>query len=231
MEKWPEKKSYFKKSDIRTMIDEERHLGRENLSDYLALLRIEEKDLKDKIVLDVGSSTGKIVEQMNEIGAKAFGIDPIYSLKEGREILKTNNNLVSGMAGDGNNFPFKNNEFDFIVNNFSAFNYAKTKEVVDKNFEEQLKLIKKGGSIYIFPLKWSFNLNDYVIDLEKNFIEDEELVTKIFLENISKLKNREDLEVFFGEPDYKKLGNKIEIPLHKHQKIYYVKIKKIKCQV
>lgn len=226
MEKGFENKKYFSQAEVDKMIKEERHLGREDLEYYLAFLELNKEDLENKNILDVGSSTGKIVEEINELNSKAFGVDPIYAQESGREILKNKNKAIAGMAGNGNNLPFKTETFDIIINNFSTFNYAKNENVVNKNFEEQLRLLKEGGSLYVFPLKWSFKLREYVVDLEDNFIEEKEVIIDSFLKKIKELKQREDLEISFGEPNYKKLVEKIQIPLHEPEKIYYLKIKK-----
>jgi SAM-dependent methyltransferase len=227
MEKGLENNNYFKREEVDKMIKEERLSCREDLKYYLAFLELEKEDLENKKVLDVGSSTGRIVEEINKIGGKAFGLDPIYVDKKREEVLKNKDNLVAGMAGNGNDMPFKNETFDIIINNFSTFNYAKNEDIVSKNFEQQLELLREEGAIYVFPLKWSFKLNDYVPELEDNFIQDKEVVENSFVKKIEELKQREGLDISFDEPDYKKLSSKIQVPLHKPEKVYYLKIKKI----
>lgn len=232
MERGLENNNYFKREEIDEMIKEERFSGREDLEYYLAFLKLGEEDIENKKVLDVGSGSGKIVEEVNKIGGKAFGIDPIYADEERKGVLKSDdNNFVAGMAGNGTGMPFKNETFDIIINNFSTFNYAKNEDVVSKNFEQQLDLLTEGGAVYVFPLKWSFKLDDYVPELEDNFIQDKGVVENYFVEKIKELKQREDLQVSFGEPDYKKLSGKIPVPLHKSEKVYYLKIKKIQLEI
>lgn len=223
-----ENKYCLSKEEAEISLKEGRHLGRGELSLYLAVLELEIDDLRGKKVLDVGSGSGEIVQKINEHGGIGVGLDPVYKFKEGRDVAVKKDNLVAGLAGGKNNFPFGDESFDLILNNFSTFNYAKTGEAIEANINEQLRILRVGGSIYVFPLRWSFKLNDHVPDLEDNFVDEKDEVCDSFVNNIKKLEARDDLEVFFGEPNYKKLGRIIMFSPDKGKKMYYLRITKIK---
>jgi hypothetical protein len=40
------------------------------------------------------------------------------------------------------------------------------------------------------------------------------------------LKENEDLEISFGEPNYKNLKGKIKVPIRENEKVFYIKIAK-----
>ena len=219
--------SYFSKEEIDKMIREDRHLGRENLSFLLSFLKIDENEFKNKKVLDIGSGTGKIVKEMNKRGIVAFGLDPIYEEKDNCDrILKTNENLVAGISDDKNFLPFKESSFDVILNICSTFNYAKTKKVVEKNFNDQLRILRKNGKIYIFPIIWSDKSKGFVADLEDNFIENKDEIFRSFIDNIERLKKRDDLEISLEEPDYFKIRGFKNVPKNLQDKIFCLKIVK-----
>ncbi|MDP4000740.1 MAG: class I SAM-dependent methyltransferase [bacterium] len=117
-----------------------------NLEEYLSSLSLTIGDLRDKVILDVGSGKGRFTEQLREEGIEtAYSVDPFIEPGE----HKSSQGVVQGFA---ETLPFRDETFDLEVALYSVPYYSKTKEQVCAAFHQILRALKPGGEIRIFPL-------------------------------------------------------------------------------
>jgi ubiquinone/menaquinone biosynthesis C-methylase UbiE len=107
----------------------------ENSAIYLSELEVIKKTIPfNKIGLEIGVGTGRFA---NKLGIQ-FGIDPSFSM-----LKLAHSRGVSVVQGYGEELPFKDDSFDYLV---IIFTLAFVKNV-NKVFSEISRVIKKGGYI------------------------------------------------------------------------------------
>lgn len=114
-----------------------------------------DKDVRDKIVLDVGCGSGRFSEIISRWGGRVVALDYSEAVDEARKNLKTlgDKNGVF-IQGDALNLPFSDNTFDAV---FSIGVLQHTANPI-KGLEEMCRVLKPGGllglhGVYLRTLK------------------------------------------------------------------------------
>jgi ubiquinone/menaquinone biosynthesis C-methylase UbiE len=95
-------------------------------------------DIKNKKILDVGAGTGRLAVEFAEQGACVTALDVSSKMLER---LKKKNKNIEIIIGDGENLPFKNEEFDIVI---GAFLIVHFKDPL-KFFDEAYRVLKNNG--------------------------------------------------------------------------------------
>ena len=113
--------------------------------------KIKKNELENKIVLDIGCFTGgRLISWAEQYKfKKSYGIDinPIFKIA-GEEFSKKKNIDAEFFVAKGEELPFKDNTFDFIVST-DTFEHVQNLEVTMK---ECFRVLKKDGKLLaVFP--------------------------------------------------------------------------------
>ncbi|PIQ79851.1 MAG: hypothetical protein COV79_02965 [Parcubacteria group bacterium CG11_big_fil_rev_8_21_14_0_20_41_14] len=119
---------------------------------FLAKTGFDPKELKGKLVLDVGCGMGRFSEIAADYGAQVIGIDLSYAVEAARQNLKKRPNCQFIQA-DVFHLPFKSNSFDFIFSIGVLHHTPDTK----KAFLALPRLLKPRGEIAI----WVYGANTF----------------------------------------------------------------------
>lgn len=131
--------------EIKTVSDRE-YLEYENL------LGLPTEQLKGGLVLDLGSGkSGQFVEEAKSRGINVVGLNPELKDPRFRRLIKPDLNFV---AGEASNLPFIENAFDAVVGFYSVPYYSEenNEEQYTQVFAEINRVLKPGGSAYLFPI-------------------------------------------------------------------------------
>lgn len=100
-------------------------------------------------ILDLGTGSGYLAFQVAQINRdnEVIGLDiAVRTLARNREKasqMKLNNLIF--VDYNGINFPFENNEFDYVITRYALHHFPN----IDKTFEEISRVIKPGGMLFI----------------------------------------------------------------------------------
>ncbi len=113
--------------------------------------KLNTNDLNDKILLDFGSFTGGrlVAWAENYKLKKSYGIDmnPIFKVAS-EEFAKEKNINADFTVGVGENLPYEDNFFDFIVST-DTFEHVQS---LEKSMDECYRVLKPGGKLLaVFP--------------------------------------------------------------------------------
>lgn len=142
-----------------------------NLEKYLSTFHYNIDELRGKKILDVGSGAAMFGTEASKSGLDVVSMDAAYSHEIGlnwlektessrktlgekaKEIITRRKLHPSNpVCADAENLPFCNESFDVIFNLCAAYYYCTSTEDLRKIFSEQLRVLKSGGEISIFPL-------------------------------------------------------------------------------
>ncbi|MGE4132665.1 MAG: class I SAM-dependent methyltransferase [Bdellovibrionales bacterium] len=103
---------------------------------------VEEENLKDKTVLDVGTGEGVLVKELRAAGVDAYGTD----------IFLTQEQLDTGFLfpADTEALPFYPQQFDVVVSSHSTFYYSHDADLMARQLRELKRVLTTGGHILIF---------------------------------------------------------------------------------
>lgn len=107
----------------------------------IKVLNEETGTLKDKIVLDLGCSTGIITKELSDVSMFAVGVDLD---RKALKLVETKKNLGL-LLSSGLQLPFKRNAFDVVCCN-QMIEYIPNKE---RLAEEIYRILKPGGLCYL----------------------------------------------------------------------------------
>jgi ubiquinone/menaquinone biosynthesis C-methylase UbiE len=95
-------------------------------------------------ILDLGCGNGRITEFMPKVFGSVYGIDiSAEMIKQANKRVGYHKNITF-IENDGLKIPLPEEMFD-VVFSFLVFQHFKTKEMVEKNFAEVWRVLKKGG--------------------------------------------------------------------------------------
>lgn len=126
-----------------------------------------EKMLSGKI-LDVGCGMGFMVSNCLERGYEAFGLDLAFKYPRFRNKVITPSDSRARhrlIAGNAINLPFSDGSFNLVTNTVGPLSYAFSQSEARAMLAEQLRVVRKGGRIYISPVvvdgshQWAYLLN------------------------------------------------------------------------
>lgn len=114
---------------------------------YAAVSDLDDNDLKNKVVLDVGCGYGWF-----ENYALSKNVKKIYGMEITKEDLLTAKKSVSDkraqfVVGSANKIPFKDNSFDTVISLEVIEHIPKNTEFIF--FKEVDRVLKKGGTFYL----------------------------------------------------------------------------------
>ena len=134
---------YYINSDYGKGITKEQFVN-SGEADYKRLVLNDMMIDSRKSILDIGCGTGRMTEFMAKDFEQVYGVDISETMiKEGRERLIGLSN-VRLYETDGNTFPLPDNSID-IAFSYIVFQHIKTKEMVESNFRDVYRVLKKGG--------------------------------------------------------------------------------------
>ena len=154
--------------------EEFRALGIENYTNLVKndpLLLGKLSNFSDKDVLEIGCGIGRMSEFFAQDFKSITGVDISEEMiKQGKARLANLTNLKL-VATSGQTFPFSDENFDLVFS-YLVFQNMPSKEVVEVNFREVFRVLKKGGVAKIQirggfqPYRWqwfygpAFNLTE-----------------------------------------------------------------------
>jgi len=100
-------------------------------------------DFKNKIVLDIGSGTGRLAFSVANIAKEIYAIDPVERLREYLRQKRDNLGIKNMKISDGTieEIPFLDNSFDIVMSGHVMG------DDYDKEMDEMTRVIKNGGFI------------------------------------------------------------------------------------
>ena len=112
-------------------------------------LEVEEFEelLKNKKVLDFGCGYSVLSKELEN---KGIDVD-ITSVDTEKEPL-LNDEAKNGVQASGDSLPFSDEKFDLVLATYSLPYWASSEDMVEKNFNEMLRVLKKDGILYITPI-------------------------------------------------------------------------------
>ena len=211
------------------------------LKHYLAMFDLQVDDLKGRRILDIGAGSANFSKDAKKEGIDVTAIDPLYKYKEGRNLIKDykyveenrlekfhrvlsmlsrkKGFLPNAVAALGEQLPFRDESFDMVCSIYSSFHYATTPEIIYRNFEEQLRVLTKGGSLYTFPVRKSKQGN-LILCLDQDFVRDKDTVRAAFESELQRRQDDEQISVSIGDPRFNELmfdmpyGSQVESYVH-----------------
>ncbi|MDF1498627.1 MAG: class I SAM-dependent methyltransferase [Patescibacteria group bacterium] len=170
-------------------------------------LKVEEleKLLMNKKVLDFGCGKSQLSKELKN---KKINTD-IISFDIKKEALIESESEKS-IQGSGENLPFSAEKFDVILATYSLPYWASSVDMIEKNFKELLRVLRKDGMLYINPItdipnrisiKDDFNPRD-IFSIKECHSEVNEILNKIqikFINLLGELKIDDKYEIILGK--------------------------------
>ena len=159
-------------------LEEER---RATFDRYVKGLALSPDDLKDKVIMDIGSGDGEFVEELVDRGItkEAYGID----VHDPQEVEKYKEHFFRDTFEKP--LPVKNADYAVSVgaiSNFGAFNETgEDKEVLEKLLKNALAAIKETGEVRIYPIQRASHGSE-LIGLEESYQRWQEVLSKLATE-------------------------------------------------
>jgi demethylmenaquinone methyltransferase/2-methoxy-6-polyprenyl-1,4-benzoquinol methylase len=144
------------KKDTSTLFNRiAKHYDRFNFLASFGIEKIWRKKIKTLFIpkgdiLDLGCGIGELSEIINDDKCSVIGVDPAINMLK---IGKKKGYDLKFINGYGENLPFKDNSFDFII---SAFVFRNLKDI-DKTLSEIKRVLKHGGELIILDFFWPEN--------------------------------------------------------------------------
>lgn len=126
-------------------------------------------NIKDKEILDIGCASGNKTEDLMNLGfqsEKIFGIDIRKNSIKNAKIKYPNSNYF---YMDARNTLFPNEKFDFI-NVFTLFSSILDKKNQLKVSKEIIRILKPGGFIIFYDIRYKSPFNKNLIEIKKKRI-------------------------------------------------------------
>jgi len=116
-------------------------------------------DLKSKKLLDIGCGFGDFLSYAEKKLGHTYGIDLIESeVEAAKRFLPPNSEVI---VAEGENLPFENNFFDFVVIKGVVHHFAEPIKV----FQEIKRILKKGGRLIILEGNPSSSYRKWILKI------------------------------------------------------------------
>ena len=183
--------------------------------------------IKDKIVLDLGSGTGKFMQKFYNETSKYYGLD---LSKEQLNIAKrkVNNDSVEFICCSAENIPLPDNSIDVII---STWVLGTILEVDRRNkvLDEMKRVLKNDGNIYLVEndIGGEFEeIRNRYPDIKRtkgynDWIENHGFVCENRFETYFKFKDKEQAKKIFTNIWGEEIGNKVNNDIIKQNIIIY----------
>ena len=127
----PRKKKHFDKINKNLVISN---------PDFLNIIQKNKKNIRGKIVLDLGCGFGASTVILSKFAKKIFAIDLTFpAIKNAKKNLKINKiKNVNLKQMDAENLDFKNNYFDFVFS-WGVIHHSHNPKKILKNIQKKLK--------------------------------------------------------------------------------------------
>src|SRR3989344_6208767 len=167
----------WEKGSIKDFVQPE---GGRGLSRYEEFFGFKKEELQGKKVLDLGAGPeAKFEKELKEAGinAEVVSLSPDFSIEEYRSKAISLTPKAHYIAGLGQNLPFREKSFDRIF----MFHVGEHISADDLNemIPEMIRVLKKGGRIYIGPLVMVDYRNFFENDTAKKIFEREGVNTML----------------------------------------------------
>jgi len=143
--------SLWNEFSTKTLLDESRKLLTKRIP-----VDIIERDIKGKVILDMGCGSGRYSLALSMLGAKkVYAVDLFaQSYQESKEIAKKESLNIEFSEANFHNLPFKDEKFDFVFSNGTIHHSTSIK----KSLKEYKRVLKNGkkGFLYIYADKGIF---------------------------------------------------------------------------
>lgn len=186
-----------------------------NFAYHLACFGLKSEDLFGKQILDIGSGAGIFAKEAKEKGINVTPVDLNYKYESGRVYYKheflfqwlkkvmggKKKNLPQAYAALAKDLPFKDETFDDLFYVYSAFNYARSGSEVTEILAEGLRVLKKGGKMFLYPTEYNKELGKSGIVSCWKSISGTEL-SRGFYSYLSQLEKRGRVKKEEGSPKF-----------------------------
>jgi cyclopropane fatty-acyl-phospholipid synthase-like methyltransferase len=157
-------------------IEEER---RATFERYLHGLALSPDELKDKVIMDIGSGDGEFVEELTDRGItqEAYGID----VKDPYEAEKYSKHFFKDTFEKP--LPVKDADYALSVGAISNFaGYAETEDALKEVLKNALAAIKENGEVRIYPIQHA-SPGSKLEGIDDSYKRWQELMTKLAAED------------------------------------------------
>jgi len=139
-----------------------------SLEEYCRYFNFTPEELKGKKILDIGSGKKETFsKEAAKYGAEVVSISPELRRWYKRKRLK--GWLISdsewqrrSIAARAQKLPFKDNYFDIITAVYSIPHYSPSHQDTYVSIQEMLRVLKKGGKVYIAPINDGKDINETI---------------------------------------------------------------------
>ncbi|MDA2922577.1 class I SAM-dependent methyltransferase [Patescibacteria group bacterium AH-259-L07] len=141
-------------------------------------LHLTDEDIKNKIIVDIGSGGSDFAAQINnrpELASRTLSIDPNFNLGvlsgDNKDLMKDavaeiKQNQLDAVAGLSEELPIKDECVDLIISNHAIpWHISDNPEKVARSIEEMLRILKPGGEIRLNPI------DDEIFTMVKNTVD------------------------------------------------------------
>ena len=133
---------YYINSDKGKGITED-EFNQSGIEDYNRLILDDPLLPKGGMFLEIGCGNGRMTQFIRLVYKRVYGTDIAGEMiAQGHERMAEMN--VTLAETDGESIPFGSNFFD-VVFSYLVFQHFKTRQMVENNFEEVSRVLKKGG--------------------------------------------------------------------------------------
>ncbi len=152
-----------RKSQEKTIYDDYDTVTDRNFNEYKEDLGFSPEQLKNKLVLDIGSGQReKFAREARRKGIRVVSLNPELKEEDIRRYHKSGLLLDrlrgikrESVAGIAQQLPFKENTFNVVLSNYGVpfylYHLPDRKSALEPAFREIIRVLKPGGRAYLYP--------------------------------------------------------------------------------